>query len=850
MQFLCVQIAVVLISERPDAEAVLRGTATCASIKSVHMRAPSHASVIEYLALVCACEERYVPAAVLHRLAFSCNGDLRSALQQLQFIACQELRVRSDNTLPSPTGLAVVPRHLAWLHAPAAGEPALCSAGAAQSPLVSMAGGAADGMMSVLRDSDWACASLHTLVLGSATAPSSQLCSTAHLGSTAEPHASSVLNEGFVGRMCDATAARDLDAAETLQDTVAARAPGISGENPGSAGSMQHRGVPATGAITSTACPSWLVSLRAQHDLAAAAVLDAWAGVLQQRLKGLLPKRTKRCSPQSCPTPALDQGHANPADGGSPGDFQIASGKSNGVKLQHANEMASLKDDLPTDVERMAEGSPCAVAGADTMPHLASGNGVPSIGDGPTHETPARQARLLLDDSDDAEDDSGAGAAPSVPSCGDCQQASTDAEAVTAAIVAEMVARCEGSEAVARSPRDASMQDCSSQGAVDQSAGPDVRLEADRHAPARADACVSIQAVAVSDGARAGPWSIAAMAAAAGLQSAEAAHGRACGSSVAVSPSTETTASLCGDPPAFAPATTAAEPNCGSGGQQQCSDAVPDAPKRRGRPRKGTKKTAAAHAASRAAVVLQQGREAMSRHIDRLHRQASELRSACGAGAPICHGVSAPAEGDVVRTGEPGFGDTLAEVAQLQWASTVSEMVSASDAYSRCVAESCASGVSWPPGEWLWTGDEVCDDGARVSDAKAAPGLHVHETWCVPKQADQAVSGVSGALWGCCGPSVPGGVVDLARQERSVARRMETVDLVRWGSRDCSRNSMFHSWHALGCMAHDESAALLLEGPAPRRIRRKRGHCAEAVFVWDMEVSDINAAALAWDPRT
>lgn len=855
MQFLCLQIAVVLLSERPDAEAVLRGTATCASIKSVQMRAPPHASVIEYLALVCACEEHYVPAAMLHRLAFSCNGDLRSALQQLQFIACQKLPVGSDETLRTRTSLAVVPRHLAWLHAPAAGQPALCSAGAAQSPLASMAAGAADGIMAVLRDCDWACASLHTLIPSAATAPSGKICGTAQPSPAAEPHASPVPNEGSVGKMCVDEAARDLMAAETLPGTDATPAQARLGEFPVPSASSQHRDEAATGAAGSNACPSWLLSLRAQHDLAAAAVLDAWAGVLQERQKGLYPKRMKRRSPESCRTPPLGQGQASPADGGDAGEFQLASGTSKKVSLQHASEVESLEDDMPTGVDRVAEGTPCAVAGAGTMALLASGNGVPSTGSRSTRETPTRQARPLLDDSDDAEDDSeradpGAGAAPPVPPCDHYQQASADEEAVTAAVVAEMVARCEGSEAVTCSPANASMQDYMSQGAAEPCTGPNVRPEADRHASAQAGASATSPDVAASSGVCAGFGSIAVLAAAAGLQAAEAAQGRACGSSAAVSPSTAT-ASLCGDPPAFAPAAApAGEPKHGSGTQQQCLDAVPDAPKRRGRPRKDTTKTAAAHAASRAAVVLQQGREAVSRHIDTLHKQAAELRSASSASSPMCHGVSESARGNVMRTGEPGAGDALAEVSQLQWACTVSEMVSASDAYSRRVAERCASGASGMPGEWLWMGEVVCDDGARVSDAKAASGLHVHEAWCAPEEADQAISGVSGALWGCCGLSVPGGVFGLARQERSLVRRIETVDRVRWGTRDCSRNSVFRSWHALGCMAHDESAAQLLEGAASRRTRRKRGHCAEAVFVWDMEVADINAAALTWSPMT
>lgn len=82
------QIPVFLLSERPDAEELLqRAVAAGAKLQTARLCSPPLCSLLEYLALVCACERVPVLPSSLMQLACACNGDLRSALNQLQLLA-------------------------------------------------------------------------------------------------------------------------------------------------------------------------------------------------------------------------------------------------------------------------------------------------------------------------------------------------------------------------------------------------------------------------------------------------------------------------------------------------------------------------------------------------------------------------------------------------------------------------------------------------------------------------------------------------------------------------------------------------------------------------------------------
>ena len=85
--FVDMQIPVFLLSERPDAEDSLqRAVAAGAKLQSARFTTPPMRSLLEYLGLVCACERVPVLPSVLMQLACACNGDLRSALNQLQLL--------------------------------------------------------------------------------------------------------------------------------------------------------------------------------------------------------------------------------------------------------------------------------------------------------------------------------------------------------------------------------------------------------------------------------------------------------------------------------------------------------------------------------------------------------------------------------------------------------------------------------------------------------------------------------------------------------------------------------------------------------------------------------------------
>lgn len=805
------------------------------------MKAPSHASIIEYLGLVCACEEHYVHPAMLQRLAFSCDGDLRSALQQLQFIACQKMPDGIGEEIWQQTALAAMPRHLAWIHAPAAGEPAL------QSTYM------AEDIMLAMRDCDWACASLQH---ASPSALPSKICAfdlkvrdTMRMGSAAAAQAGlPALSQLQAG---DQSPAGDVVFAEARSDGVAQYEQAIPDVKAAAAEPSHNDSDFAAHGPAIPACPGWLSALRVRQDLAAADVLDAWATSLQQRQQALFRKRSKRRSPPSAASSLPSESRSGVADTSAGAQCQRVPAASALPDLEQAKDRAGLEDDMSPSADQVADDRTCATPEVDPAVRLTGCQSAPSFGSGSTREVRARLCRPVLDDSDEDDGGSGKYGAPSALSHGHSPQVeSGDEGAVTAAVVAEMVARCEDSEAVCGSTGDLKMQERSSDGAAEAHSEPAVGPPGGSQGDAQAGACENVPGVLSSAGATAAFGSIAVAAAVAGLRAAAAAHGHVCAGDSGDVVLPRLAADVAELPPPASAVPPAGQPKCSSKYKQKSSDGASGAPKRRGRPPKDTTKVSTAHAASRAAVVLQQGREAMSRHIEHVQSQAAELRSACAPEAPMCHGV--PLRAGVSRTGMSESDARLAEDTELQWASAVAEMVSASDVYACHVAESCSSGRSGVPGEWLWTGDDGCDEMVSVSDAKLASEscLRSDASFAL-EQAEQAISGVCEALWACCETAVPKDRVTMSRPERSVARRMETVDRVRFGTRDCSRHSLFGSWHALGCMAHDESAvaaAQLLEGTAPRRSRRMRGHCAESVFVWDMDIAEINAAALVWRP--
>eukprot|EP00892_Ulva_mutabilis_P003588 jgi/Ulvmu1/1600/UM111_0028.1 len=840
------KIAVILLSERPDAESVLRGATTCASIKSFRMQAPSHAAIVEYLGLVCACEERFVPPQMLHRLACTCHGDLRRALLQLQFIASQPPPGQLSHTQQITP--AVMPVQLSHLHAPLLGAPTVPLDSAAGSPHATHCSSTAAGVADALLDCDWACAYLRLSTRSGATdKPASVECQ-----STESHHASGVTNAAIPSNSgqlrLDACAQRPeaaLDQAAGAQ--CAAAEPGTqlaschqADTEPSGAAQGTTAGEP--GPAVWPAAPAWLHDIHMQHDVAAAAVLDSWAGVIQQRQKALQMQlsggRKKRRATEACVH--------SPAGAGNQPTLAAADGAAPGLETQAAPRPAEDVSHLEDDV-KINQGTPAGSSEEETMVKLlASGAAPTSEGCAPA-EPPSAAANRVLDDSDVDADDAAA-----VPAAGDrCQTNSSDEAAVVAAVLDEMVMTCEQSQCLAaRGDANEKAQDPPNGAACTVHAAATVE-----HRIAMQSCCAAGMRDEVVPVPIAG---IAAAAAAAGMQAAAAALGGCADTSVAAAVPcvAATTPSEGGVTEKIVTALSrttdvlqSAGPHRGRGRPRQGADGEPEAPERgRGRPRKNTTAQAAAAGASRASAVLQQAQENMLRYADRLQSQAAELRSRCGVDAQDDEAASG-------RSGKLGKENSMPVIdrgqegaQELLTACTVADVVSAADVFGSHLAASCREAGGGVAGEWLWVEECGVEEGRLGNEAAAlSGGCPAWHSSVTAERAEGVAGGVCGALWGCCGASAEAPETAPAAPDSTLERRARMVHALRLGARDCSRRSVFDTWHALGCMSHDEcAAALAQDGSVPRRTRRKRGHCAEAVFVWDMEVDDIDAAVLTW----
>lgn len=830
------QIAVILLSERPDAEAVLRSTATCASIKSVRMRAPSHSSVIEYLGLVCACEERYLPPAMLQRLAFTCDGDLRSALQQLQFIASQGFPSTNGDECLHGMALEAIPMRLSHIHAPLPAEAA-------------MQAGVAEGVSNSLNDCEWACAYLrHSTVPGTIAACSPDGCVNGRGLRAGCSAATPPTGPPCPESQCEQIACAGNPNAKVCPVPASGSAC-LATKTCADAGSFQQASgvhprsddaVPNTHASPTVKEPAWMPGMRARNDFAAAAVLDKWAGVLQQRqrafqarLRGRPKERAVEAEPRCqaahrLPVNAVSQRLATPDAIAAPVPGRV-------------EDVSHLEDDMA--VETAITKRPDMHAGAceeEKVQLLRGGAGSASSQGGSPGSAPAAASRQVLDDSDD---DAGAGGrhVAAVATAAEGMRTGTEDEAaVVAAVVDELVAACErvrlGTTTCDANVRGLATPDSPAWGV---SSVTPRRRHGDGSCGDGGDAGPSTGAAVPPCG------GIAAAAAAAGMRAAAAALGRDAGAAV---PSGAPAAGAAEAVAVQAPSRpdVAVQPAKGvRGGRKARSKGEPGVPKRgRGRPR------ASGCAASKAAVVLQQGQENMLRHIERIQLQATELRSQSAPDVPRQRPEGVGGRDLGKENSVPGEAQRQAGAKELSRACMVSDVVSASDVFGRHVVHGCGLDTCGAAGEWLWLDERCGEDSGPRGDAKPRVwSCQTRAGGLTAEQAEQLTGGMCGALWDCCGTTSADGAVEFTSPDCRCPRRAATMKSVQIGARDCSRHSRFDTWNALGSMSHDECAAAAApahDGAALKRTRRKRGHCAEAVSVWDIGVEDIGASALTW----
>jgi hypothetical protein len=146
-----VQIPVVLLSERPDAEDLLqRAVAAGARLCSASMDAPPQRAMLEHLALVAACEGVAVAPHALMWLAAAAAGDIRAALNQLHMLTCHATACPA----PPAAHVQVQPALLRALHWPRASQ-AVHSLLGVRPPVGAAA--RADACALQAASSDWMC---------------------------------------------------------------------------------------------------------------------------------------------------------------------------------------------------------------------------------------------------------------------------------------------------------------------------------------------------------------------------------------------------------------------------------------------------------------------------------------------------------------------------------------------------------------------------------------------------------------------------------------------------------------------------------------------------------------------